>query len=146
MMEENQFEKKRSLDVHSSPAPRTSRRRVPTQTAVHWPPNTVCVTIRQISLYVWSRNLLLWKHNSEKMRKRNILQRKIKQFHMKNLKRSRWPCDLRRSSAASRLLESRVCILLRALILSYLVFDVRCLGGGLCNELVTGSNSNRKCV
>jgi hypothetical protein len=37
---ENQFERKTSLDVDSSPAPRTSRRRVPTQnggtlTAMH---------------------------------------------------------------------------------------------------------------
>ena len=65
---------------------------------------------------------------------------------MKNLERSRWPCDLRRSSAASRLLESRVWILLRALIFNYLVFGVRCLGCGLCNELITRSNSSRKCL
>jgi hypothetical protein len=31
MIEENQFERKTSLDVDSSPAPQTSRRRVPTQ-------------------------------------------------------------------------------------------------------------------
>ena len=42
MMEENQFERKPSLDIDSSPVTRTSRRAVPTQTGVP-PPAKHCM-------------------------------------------------------------------------------------------------------
>jgi hypothetical protein len=45
-----------------------------------------------------------------------------------------WPCDLRRRSAAARLLGSRVRIPLKAWML---VSCVCCVGSGFCDELIT---------
>ena len=149
MMEGNQFERKTSLARHrqQSSTANTSQTSPSTEwgtlAAMHCMPHNPSIIAIGVLTYVVVVEAQLRENEKKKFL---IKESHTKQSHMKNLKRSRWPCDLRRRSIASLLLESRVWILLRALMFNYLVFGVGYIGCGLCNELITRSDSYRKCV